>query len=183
MALTEAQAAALRALSRQVGQMVELRQQRFLQAEANRRLNEAHKIAKIGSWEFDIASGETTWLPLMFRLLQFDSAKNAPTYDGLMQRYHPDDVPMHNAVVAKAMQDGLPYEFDIRAVYEDGTTHWMHSTGRGRRDRCYEPGLARPRLYAPVSETGDMAGDHVPRTWCRCAVHDPKLCLCGQLRA
>ena len=70
----------------------------------------------------------------MYVLTEFDPAQSAPTYDALMSHYHPDDVPMHNAVVQKVVQDGLPYEFDIRTRETDGVFRWLHAKGRGEKD-------------------------------------------------
>ncbi|MBC7806722.1 MAG: PAS domain S-box protein [Akkermansiaceae bacterium] len=102
--------------------------------ENKERLIDAQRAARTGSWEYNIATGKINWSPEMFRILQFDPALGEPDYSRLMSRYHPDDVPMHNAVVAKAMADGIPYEFDIRAVMDDGTVHWMYALGRPMRD-------------------------------------------------
>jgi signal transduction histidine kinase len=132
--LTPSQQAALRALSVQVGNLLDLRLHRIRQDEAARQFAEAQEVARIGSWEYELATGRITWTPEMFRLLGFDPAAGEPDYAGLMRRYHPDDVPMHDAYVRRAARDGESYQFDIRAVSEDGTIRWMHSRGRGGVD-------------------------------------------------
>lgn len=98
------------------------------------RLEEAQSVAGIGSWEYDIAANEITWSKEMYRLTEFDISLKVPSYNELMLRYHPDDVPMHNEVVQKAIQDGLPYAFDIRVLYKDGHQGWMHAIGKSTRD-------------------------------------------------
>ena len=69
---------------------------------------EAQRIARMGSWEFDIVSGEIIWSAETFRLLEFDPVQGAPSYEELMRRYHPDDRPMHKDVVQKCIEDGKP---------------------------------------------------------------------------
>ncbi len=103
------------------------------------RLVEAQSVARIGSWEFDIASGEIFWSDEIFRLLEIDPADGKPTYEALIARYHPEDVPMHNAVVQQAVQDGQPYEFDIRAILNDGSVRWLHAIGKSVCDANGRP--------------------------------------------
>ena len=98
------------------------------------RLLEAQRVAKIGSWEFDVATSRLTWSAEMFRLLGFDPAPGEPTYDGLMTHYHPDDVPLHDAKVIQALNDGLPYELDIRILSGEGLMRWGHTKGQAARD-------------------------------------------------
>ncbi len=100
------------------------------------RLSEAQRVAQIGSWEYDRATGGLFWSEELFRLFGLDSAGGAPSVDALMQRYHPDDVAMHMEISNRAMQDGLPYEFDIRILRADGVVRWAHAVGRGRRDEA-----------------------------------------------
>ncbi len=98
------------------------------------RYMEAQRIARVGSWEFDVASGEITWSVETFRLLEFDPAQSAPSYDALMRRYHPDDVPLHNAIVQRCIEGGQPYEFEFRALMNDGSLRWFHAMGQAERD-------------------------------------------------
>ena len=103
------------------------------------RLKEAQGIACIGSWDFDIASGAIVWSEETFRLLDYDPAQGTPTLENLMHRYHPDDVPMHLAVIQKCSEDGLPWAFDIRAVMNDGSLRWFHALGQAACDAQGKP--------------------------------------------
>ncbi len=112
------------------------------------RLAEAQRIAGIGSWEFDIATGAIVWSEETFRLLEFDPAQGAPTVEDLMRRYHPDDVPMHLAVIQKCSEDGLPYAFDIRALMNDGSLRWFHALGQAVGDAQGRP----TRLFGTIRD-------------------------------
>ncbi len=103
-------------------------------SESERQLNEAQEVAKIGSWSFDVATGKIHWSREMFRLLEFDPAKGEPDYHTLVQRYHPEDQSIHETLVDQALLDAKPYQFEIRAILDDGTTRWIRSNGRGIRD-------------------------------------------------
>jgi len=146
--LTEDQAAALRILARQAAGQIELARrvaaQEQLIAERSAtektlrhhqtRLLEAQQVTKIGSWEYDVATGKNTWSPEMFRLLGFDPVFSEPDYDMLMTHYHQDDVPLHDALVLQALDDGLPYEFDIRILSGESLMRWGHTKGQAERD-------------------------------------------------
>ncbi len=99
-----------------------------------RRLQEAQRVAKIGSWEFDPAANKITWSAEMFRLTGFDPEGDEPDYQTLMTHYHPDDIPLHDLAVLQALDDGLPYEFDIRILCGEGLMRWGHATGQAGRD-------------------------------------------------
>jgi diguanylate cyclase (GGDEF)-like protein/PAS domain S-box-containing protein len=98
------------------------------------RLQEAQRVARIGSWEFDPAANKITWSAEMFRLTGFNPAGGEPDYQTLMTHYHPDDVPRHDAAVLQALDDGLPYELDIRIVCPEGVMRWGHAMGQAMRD-------------------------------------------------
>ncbi len=98
------------------------------------RLLEAQRVARIGSWEFDPAANKITWSAEMFRLTGFDPAGGEPDYQTLMTHYHPDDVPAHDAAVLQALDDGLPFEFDIRILCGEGLIRWGHAAGQAGRD-------------------------------------------------
>ena len=104
------------------------------------RLHEAQSVAKIGSWEFDAATNQITWSPEMFRLLGFDPEEGTPDYQTLTTHYHSDDTALHDAVVLQALDDGLPFEFDIRILcgneFGTGLIRWGHVMGQTLRDEA-----------------------------------------------
>lgn len=95
------------------------------------RLAEAQSVAKVGNWELDVVTGIITGSAEMLRLLEFDPACGTPSYEVMMRRCHSDDVPMYNAIIAQAIEDGQPYTVEIRVVLDDGAIRWIHANGRG----------------------------------------------------
>ena len=67
----------------------------------------------------------------LLRLFGLDPADGRPTVESLMAYYHPDDLAMQEAVSQQAMQDGLPYEYDVRIRQADGGFRWAHAVGQG----------------------------------------------------
>ena len=98
------------------------------------RLQEAQRVAKIGSWDYDPAANQILWSAEMFRLLGFDPEQGVPDYETLLTHYHPEDVPRHEAAVLQAKSGGLPYGVDLRIVSGEGQIRWGHATGQAQHD-------------------------------------------------
>ena len=50
----------------------------LIQSEA--RLNKAQRLAKVGSWELDLVSGELNWSDEIFNIFEIDKSKFEATY-------------------------------------------------------------------------------------------------------
>jgi PAS domain S-box-containing protein len=96
-------------------------------------LQAAQRIAHLGSWEFDVATGDITWSEEVFRILGQDITLGPPDYNKLLQIYHPDDRPEHDRVVKRALQKGEAYDLECRVLHEDGHLSYIQARG--------EPGL------------------------------------------
>ncbi|MEP0752154.1 PAS domain S-box protein [Trichocoleus sp. Lan] len=94
------------------------------------RLAEAQKIAHIGSWEFDLATGEIAWSEELFRVWGMEPNQPVPTYEELVQKIYPDDREVFVKAVELAITEGKPYEFDNRTLRPDGSIGYMFSKGQ-----------------------------------------------------
>ena len=54
-------------------------------------LVEAQRLAKMGNWEFDAATGLVTWSEELYRIYGRDPALGVPGNDEIAAMYHPDD--------------------------------------------------------------------------------------------
>lgn len=59
--------------------------------ESEKGLAEAQRMAHIGNWEWDIATGKAYWSEEMYRLFGRDPQKLAPSYNEYLSYIHPDD--------------------------------------------------------------------------------------------
>jgi signal transduction histidine kinase/ActR/RegA family two-component response regulator len=83
-------------------------------------LNEAQKLAKIGSWLFNPSTKKVEWSDETFHMWGFDSKKDAtPDPDTLIQQIHPDDQELWSSSVDKATQQGIAYDIEIRICLPD----------------------------------------------------------------
>ena len=100
------------------------------------RLTELERVARIGFWEYDVATGQHDWSDGMFALLGFDPALGIPCDDAVMRRCHPDDILPHDTAILRALLDGEPYAVDLRLVFDDAAVRWLHARGEGIEDAC-----------------------------------------------
>jgi len=90
------------------------------------KLQEAHKLAKIGSWEWDIDKDLLTVSDLTKTIFQLDSNDGIPSAT-LMQKIHPDDTPAIFENNRKAIKTGETRAIEYRVLLKDGDEKWLRS--------------------------------------------------------
>lgn len=78
------------------------------------RLRLAQSVAKIGSWEFDIARGAVTWSENMYRLLHLPPDQSPPNYEGQLALYAPTDQIRLDHAVRRCIEHGESYDLYLR---------------------------------------------------------------------
>ena len=95
---------------------------------SERRLAEAQRIARIGSWEWDVERDEITASAELAGLYGLRPGGFPATYAGFLEIVHPDDRETVDAAVRGAFDDAESFEFTARVRTSDG---WMWTRGRG----------------------------------------------------
>ena len=85
-------------------------------------LLEAQRIAHIGSWEWDLDTGDLTWSDEMFRIYGVDQATFDPTNSNPGELIHPDDRERVSQMTQVAREKGEPFEYEFRVQRGDGET-------------------------------------------------------------
>ena len=107
--------------------------------EGRRRLEHAQRIANVGSWEWEFASGKLTWSQHCYRIVGWDPADGAPTIERFLASVHPDDRALTEAVIGAGVKDGAVADFDHRVVWPSGEVRVLHQLGEVRRDANGRP--------------------------------------------
>lgn len=94
------------------------------------RMEEAQRIAHLGSWELNPSTGEITWSQEMFRMLGRDPAESVPLYAEQIAAYHPEDRKAIGLHIGRAIEEGIEYELDLRRIDPPGTLRWFHAIGK-----------------------------------------------------
>lgn len=108
-------------------------------SESEKRLAEAQRIAKIGSWEWDIASGANQWSDEQCHIFGFEPGSVSPDYDFFMNALLPEDRPKVRAALDDVIAGRTPYSIDCRIAAPDGAVKHIHCEGVVKRDPSGKP--------------------------------------------
>lgn len=120
-----------RRLIEQEGQR--LQEQADAQAAMVRRdaqLEEAQQIARLGSWEWDPATGVVESSDELLRLFGLEPGTTAPDFETYMNMIHADDRGPLEATLQRALDSRQPYTTEARIVKPDGSTSHLSFTGK-----------------------------------------------------
>lgn len=97
-------------------------------------LEEAQRIAHIGSWDFDVATQVIRWSDEVYRIHGLPITPSAPTYAELLALQHPEDHAIFQAAVGKAISEAEPYSIEYRIIRPDGSIHYVSAKGEAVLD-------------------------------------------------
>ena len=100
-----------------------------------RQLLEAQQLARVGSWEWDLATDRVSWSAELYRIMGVDAGA-VLTREMTRELIHPDDRAMRERVLAGAVDDPSPFQSEFRAVRPDGTVVWMLAHTQGVCDQA-----------------------------------------------
>jgi diguanylate cyclase (GGDEF)-like protein/PAS domain S-box-containing protein len=106
--------------------------------EAETALRLALAAAKMGTWDWDLATGTLSWSEEAETLHGLPPRTFDGTYRAFLAGLHPDDRPGVERAVATALASGEDYETEYRVVDPNGATHWEYVKGTIVRDATGE---------------------------------------------
>ncbi len=99
-----------------------------LQASQNL-LAKAEKIAKIGSWEYNLETQKLSWSEELFKILRFSKACFIPSCAAILERIHPEDTLLVQNTLKKGHNQGLSWQFNFRWLLPNGTIKYLETRG------------------------------------------------------
>ncbi len=78
-----------------------------------RELREAHRLARIGSWRWDIDQARLTWSPELYRITGHDPTQPPPGFEDFLGTQTPESSERFRAALADARSSGAPFELDV----------------------------------------------------------------------
>ena len=107
---------------------------------AEQRLNEAQRIAQIGSWEGDLRTGRSVWSDEEFLLLGYRPGEVEPSYEAFLAAVHPEDRQgVMDALDAACRAPDDVYRAEFRAAATHGALHYLVERGRIELDEAGQP--------------------------------------------
>jgi len=124
------------------GVALDITERKLAEDEINRReaqLAEAQRIAHLGSYEWDVATNTVRRSEELLRIFGAAAGELKPTFEGYLERVHPDDRDRTRRTIEEACRGGTPFEFEERIVRPDGAIRVLHSQGHWVLDDRRQP--------------------------------------------
>lgn len=93
------------------------------------RLNRSQAFANIGTWDWNINTGELFWSDRIWPLFGYTKELTENTYENFVNAVHPDDRQDVMDAVTNCVEHSADYDLEHRVVWPDGSVHWVHERG------------------------------------------------------
>ena len=124
------------------GVALEITERKRAEEEIARReaqLAEAQRIARLGSYEWDLRANTVRRSEELYRIFGLLPQEFEPTYEGYLARVHPEDRSTTKEMIDRSFPDGQPFDFEERIVRPDGSIRMLHSQGQWSLDDNQRP--------------------------------------------
>jgi len=113
-----------------VGSSVDVTERRLAEAavrESEAKLDEAQRVAQLGSWELDLVRSVRIWSDEIFHILEIDKERFGATREAFLNATHPEDREAVDAAYARSLETRTPYDITFRLLMADGRIKYLHS--------------------------------------------------------
>jgi PAS domain S-box-containing protein len=107
--------------------------------EREQQLAEAHALAQLGSFEWDVGANQLIWSPELCRICGLEPRTFTSTLEYLSECMHPDDRAAVEAALWKAARGGGAFGLEHRVIRPDGEVRLLFSRGRITRTEHDRP--------------------------------------------
>jgi diguanylate cyclase (GGDEF)-like protein/PAS domain S-box-containing protein len=111
-------------------------------------LTRAQSMAHMGSWDWDIVTGELSWSDEIYRIFGLQPQEFDATYDAFLTYIHQDDREAVTKAVDTAIKEKKPYSIEHRVARPDGSIRIVHERG----ETFYGPDGAPTRMIGSVQD-------------------------------
>lgn len=97
-------------------------------------LNEAQRLAQVGSWQWDPNTDIATWSEQLYRIVGRDPYLPALNFKKQRHLYTAESWKRLQGAVEEAASAGTPFELDLELLGPNGTSKWVIARGEAQRD-------------------------------------------------
>jgi PAS domain S-box-containing protein len=126
--------------------VTERRQTEIQLRESETSLLRAQHIAKLGSWEWHVATGALWWSDEIYRIFGLNCKDIEPSYEMFFGMVHPEDVEAVKASEKRAMKYGQ-HDVIHRIILPDGEIRVVHELGEMQYDEVGKPMVMRGTVH------------------------------------
>lgn len=102
-------------------------------------LKETQALARVGSFEWDIRTGQLNWSEQLYKIFGVDARTFHPSFEAYLQMVHPEDVEQVKRRVMAAVSGASSFETQSRIMRPDGSSCVLQSHGRILSDAFGQP--------------------------------------------
>jgi PAS domain S-box-containing protein len=108
--------------------------------EEQEKLNFALEAASMGTWNWDIVTGNVEWSENIEPLFRLYEGKFDGRFDTYLSLIHPEDVQQVRNTIRLALKDkGLNNAVEYRIAFGDGQVHWLEARGNVYMNEAGQP--------------------------------------------
>ncbi|MGB0385477.1 MAG: PAS domain S-box protein [Ardenticatenaceae bacterium] len=89
-------------------------------------LAEAQRLAHLGSWDWNVSSGQVNWSDELYRIFGYEEQSFPVTIDTFIEHVHPDNQEMVRNALARMSDNQEPLEHYLRIVRPDSEARILH---------------------------------------------------------
>jgi len=98
--------------------------------ESERMLNETQRLAKVGGWEYHVGEKRTKWTDEVYRIYGVSREAHAPNdLNQDISFYAPEDREIIDRAFQAAVDNGEPYDLELRFISAKGEHLWVRTIG------------------------------------------------------
>ncbi|OCQ98094.1 PAS domain-containing protein [Limnothrix sp. PR1529] len=98
-------------------------------------LQEAQRVAHLGSWEYHVATGEVSWSEEIFRLFNYPIEEGVPEFDQSISLYSPSSQQRLQMAFEECLSDGQSYDLELEGIEQiNGLSRYFRVKGLPERD-------------------------------------------------
>src|SRR5262245_44909578 len=92
--------------------------------ESEQRRSVALAAGQMGSWDWDVPTGECVWDAGQYRIFGVDPGGFEPTFDNIRSSIHPEDLERIKALMQAGLGDKNTFQTEARIVRPNGDMRW-----------------------------------------------------------
>ncbi|MEO1288214.1 MAG: PAS domain S-box protein, partial [Chloroflexota bacterium] len=92
-------------------------------------LRKAEHVAHVGSWEYNLDTGQVIWSDEFYSICGLDSKITTPSIDLQKSLIHPEDIAETNFILQGVTDNHSAYQVEKRIIRPDGEIRWIDSRG------------------------------------------------------
>ena len=147
--------------------------------ESERLLEEAQRVAKIGSWSYNLSVDTILWSKQIFEILPARREQGAPNLEDLLAAIHPNDQARWREIVQKCLLQGNSFKTRVRSAITDRLI-WIEASGEAKMD-TYGRVIS---LSGTLQDITELVQAEERAEWERSkSLHNAKLASLGEISA